>query len=49
METKNKKQAVRKGNKKSLLTLAVRRVVKDRMLLNDFAEMAELYATPLSC
>lgn len=44
---KNKK-ASEKRNSKSL-TNAVRRVIKDRELFNDFAEMAELYATPLTC
>ena len=48
METKNKKASEKKNSNKSL-TDAVRRVIKDRMLFNDFAEMAELYATPLTC
>lgn len=49
METKNKKTAAeRKGNKKSL-TSAVRRVIRDRQVFDDFAMLAELYVTPLSC
>ena len=48
METKNKKQAVRKGNKKSL-TSAVRRVIRDRQVFDDFAMLADCYLSPLSC
>ena len=48
METKDKKTSEKKGNKRSL-TSAVRRVIKDRELLNDFALWADLYAAPLTC
>lgn len=47
METKNKKASEKKNNKS--LTDAVRRVVKDRMLLNDFAMLADYYSSPLTC
>lgn len=48
METKNKKAKSEKKNNKSL-TDAVRRVIKDRELFNDFAMLADYYSSPLTC
>ena len=47
METKNKKASEKKNNKS--LTDAVRRVIKDRELFNDFAMLADYYSSPLTC
>ena len=50
MKKNIKKQAKsEKRNNKSLLTLAVRRVIKDRELFNDFAMLADYYSSPLTC
>ena len=50
METKNiKKQAKSEKRNNKSLTDAVRRVVKDRLIFSDFAILAELYESPLTC
>lgn len=48
MEKNIKKNKSEKKNSKSL-TSAVRRVVKDRLIFSDFAILAELYESPLTC
>lgn len=45
---KNIKKNSEKKNSKSL-TNAVRRVIKDRELFNDFAMLADYYSSPLTC
>lgn len=47
METKNKKASEKKNSRS--LTDAVRRVIRDRELFNDFAMLADYYSSPLTC
>ena len=46
---KNIKKNSEKKNSNKSLTDAVRRVVKDRLIFSDFAILAELYESPLTC
>ena len=46
---KNIKKNSEKKNSNKSLTDAVRRVIRDRELFNDFAMLADYYLSPLTC